>query len=640
MWWLICFMLSLVMMAVSALVFFNKKITTWRMVFVTMGIFIATYVIYLPAMLAQTGIIEGVLGNFIFSLQVMTIDADFFEFYEIIKQGTGSLVLEIPYTVIRGVLHILMPVVSAATAVTVLLKCISSIRMFFAIRRKRKMFVFSEYNERSLQLAKTLRKLKCDVIFMNATDSVIDNKSDETKTFIFKEDKIKDFKVKGIKNKEAYFFCLSDDEDKSLSNALGLMDKLSKLREIDQEKIHVYLFSKFNDFSIYVDSVDKGLLNVHCVNEYETQVYQLLDEHPLFNVNNSNIHVLLHGLSEVNKVALKTISWCGQLEGYSMKISVVGINISEDIDELKLSVPNLFSERFNLNIYNCLNEKEILDTISEKCSDANYVIVSEKNDNETMEKGVLLRRFFYSIDKEFKNCPKIFCYVNDEFKYNLLKNLATAEAKKERKMSYDLIPFGRIDNVYSYENLVDSPIEKIAKNVHLAYEEIFSDKPINVKEALKRYGLFEVNKRSNRANALHIRYKLRLLGLDYTEGENVQEEKLADYFTEESLEKLSISEHDRWMSFLESEGWTTSSKEDVYAYKKSDISKGRHNCPLLKKHPYICENEKLRDLSLEIEGKDTTVYDRELILRIPDILGDKWNASGVKYKITKAKKQV
>ena len=29
------------------------------------------------------------------------------------------------------------------------------------------------------------------------------------------------------------------------------------------------------------------------------------------------------------------------------------------------------------------------------------------------------------------------------------------------------------------------------------------------------------------------------------------------------------------------------------------------------------------------------VYDKELILRIPDILGDKWNVAGKKYQITK-----
>jgi hypothetical protein len=202
-------------------------------------------------------------------------------------------------------------------------------------------------------------------------------------------------------------------------------------------------------------------------------------------------------------------------------------------------------------------------------------------------------------------------------------------------MSYDLIAFGCINEVYSCENLLNSDLENLSKNVHLAYEEIFSDGPIDVKEALKRYNLFEVNKRSNRANALHIRYKLRLLGLDYVESDGEVGEELKNYYTKETLDLLSRAEHDRWMAFLESEGWTQSTKEDVYAYRQSGISKGRHNCPLLKKHPYICEYDALKELSIDLEGKDTTVYDEQLILRIPDILGNKWNISKKQYKIVK-----
>ena len=38
---------------------------------------------------------------------------------------------------------------------------------------------------------------------------------------------------------------------------------------------------------------------------------------------------------------------------------------------------------------------------------------------------------------------------------------------------------------------------------------------------------------------------------------------------------------------------------------------------------------------MDLEGKDTTIYDKELILRIPDIIGDKWNITNKKYKIIK-----
>ena len=62
-------------------------------------------------------------------------------------------------------------------------------------------------------------------------------------------------------------------------------------------------------------------------------IYNLLDKYPLFKYSNRNIHVLLNGLSDINIVALKAIAWCGQLSGFSSKISVVGIGINKKVEE-------------------------------------------------------------------------------------------------------------------------------------------------------------------------------------------------------------------------------------------------------------------------------------------------------------------
>ena len=158
--------------------------------------------------------------------------------------------------------------------------------------------------------------------------------------------------------------------------------------------------------------------------------------------------------------------------------------------------------------------------------------------------------------------------------------------------------------------------------------------------ALERYNLFEVNKSANRANALHIRYKLLMLGLDYTDDPEAQEVELSDYLSDEVLEKLTFAEHDRWMSFLDSEGWEGATVAQSKAYQASGISRGRHNCPLLKMHPYICPFEELTACSDALGLPDSTVYDRELISRIPDILHDKWNVLGKKYKIIKTNTQI
>lgn len=633
--WTICGILTVLFLALSCKASLNKKRGSVRVVFGLIYLCAATYTCYIPIFAQSYDFVSGLVGNLVHVLQVATIDSGLIEYYDLIRDGIGIPALTTMYIILLGVVHIAMPSVSALTAVTVLFRCFSSVQVFLVNLWRKPVFVFSEVNERSLQLARSLIGIKCDIIFAGSTEEAMGNEDDSQPGLIFKDERISELHLRCSKRKDVYFFCISENEDDSLTGALQLMEKYGHLKEEVQEHVHIYHFSQHQDFSVFIDSADKGALDIQCVNEYETMVYNLLNRYPLFSTAKKNIHVLLHGLSPLNVVALRAIAWCGQLSGYTTRISVVGIDIANAINDLKVSAPRLFSDRYHIRFYDCANEKEILDTIARDCADANYIVISEGSDNDTMNRGILLRRLFYQLDPTFTNCPPIFCHIKESSKSRLVGQLTTSETNPVRKVSYDLIPFGSLAEVYSYKNLVDNDLDKLAKNVHLAYEEVFSDGPINVKEALKRFHVFEVNKRSNRAAALHIRYKLNRMGLDYTDDASRPSLNMADYYNEEYIAALVRSEHDRWMAFLESEGWTPSTGEQVNAYRASDISKGRHNCPLLKMHPYIRAYDSLKELSVELEGKDTTVYDEALVLKIPDILGDKWKVAGKQYPIIK-----
>ena len=637
--WIICASVAVLLIVIGVGLYLGKKNSNTRSVIALGCIFGATLVAYSPVYFGDYGIIGGLFGNVIHTLRVVTIDADVTEFYDAIRSGLESELLTKAYTVMIGVLHIALPMLSAVTAFTVLVRYFSTMQVHLAGKRNCPMFIFSEVNERSLHLAKSLEKIKCDIIFAGSTADSFNGKIENKHSVILKDEEISELTIKNRKGKDIYFFCISEDEDVSLGHTLDLIERYSSASEAEQEHIHIYQFTKHEDFAVFIDSADKESIDVQCINEYEMLVYNLLDKHPLMKYGRSGAHVLIHGLSDMNVVALKAVAWCGQMSNFTLRISVVGVDMVDRINELRMNTPGLFTDRYDIRFFDCRTEKEVIDTIRTDCADANYIIVGEKSDNDTMNLGISLRRLFYMMDTEFSACPPIFCYIKEPSKFSLIKDLATAESNPKRKVNYNLTPFGSLEEVYTYETLISSGLENIAKNVHLAYEEIFSDGEINIKEALKRYNIFEVNKRANRGAALHIRYKLNMLGLDYKEivGPEDEELQLKDAYTEEALESMSVAEHNRWMAFLEAEGWLTAEKDEVNAYRNSGISRGRHNCPILKMHPYICEYEKLRDLSVELEGKDTTVYDRELIARIPDILGDKWNVSGKKYKIVRLK---
>ena len=637
--WIICASVAVLLIVIGVGLYLGKRNSNTRSVIALGCIFGATFVAYSPVYFGDYGIIGGLFGNVIHTLRVVTIDADVTEFYDAIRSGIESELLTKAYTVMIGALHIALPMLSAVTAFTVLVRYFSTMQIHLAGKRNCPMFIFSEVNERSLHLAKSLEKIKCDIIFAGSTADSFNGKIENKHSVILKDEEISELTIKNRKGKDIYFFCISEDEDVSLGHTLDLIERYSSASEEEQEHIHIYQFTKHEDFAVFIDSADKESIDVQCINEYEMLVYNLLDKHPLMKYGRSGAHVLIHGLSDMNVVALKAVAWCGQMSNFSLRISVVGVDMVDRINELRMNTPGLFTDRYDIRFFDCRTEKEVIDTIRTDCADANYIIVGEKSDNDTMNLGISLRRLFYMMDTDFSACPPIFCYIKEPSKFSLIKDLATAESNPKRKVNYNLTPFGSLEEVYTYETLISSGLENIAKNVHLAYEEIFSDGEINVKEALKRYNIFEVNKRANRGAALHIRYKLNMLGLDYKEivGPEDEELQLRDAYTEEALESMSVAEHNRWMAFLEAEGWLPAEKDEVNAYRNSGISRGRHNCPILKMHPYICEYEKLRDLSVELEGKDTTVYDRELIARIPDILGDKWNVSGKKYKIVRLK---
>lgn len=637
--WIICASVAVLLIVIGVGLYLGKRNSNTRSVIALGCIFGATFVAYSPVYFGDYGIIGGLFGNVIHTLRVVTIDADVTEFYDAIRSGIESELLTKAYTVMIGALHIALPMLSAVTAFTVLVRYFSTMQIHLAGKRNCPMFIFSEVNERSLHLAKSLEKIKCDIIFAGSTADSFNGKIENKHSVILKDEEISELTIKNRKGKDIYFFCISEDEDVSLGHTLDLIERYSSASEEEQEHIHIYQFTKHEDFAVFIDSSDKESIDVQCINEYEMLVYNLLDKHPLMKYGRSGAHVLIHGLSDMNVVALKAVAWCGQMSNFSLRISVVGVDMVDRINELRMNTPGLFTDRYDIRFFDCRTEKEVIDTIRTDCADANYIIVGEKSDNDTMNLGISLRRLFYMMDTDFSACPPIFCYIKEPSKFSLIKDLATAESNPKRKVNYNLTPFGSLEEVYTYETLISSGLENIAKNVHLAYEEIFSDGEINIKEALKRYNIFEVNKRANRGAALHIRYKLNMLGLDYKEivGPEDEELQLRDAYTEEALESMSVAEHNRWMAFLEAEGWLPAEKDEVNAYRNSGISRGRHNCPILKMHPYICEYEKLRDLSVELEGKDTTVYDRELIARIPDILGDKWNVSGKKYKIVRLK---
>lgn len=633
--WIICFSLSLVLLIGAFVVIVAKKRGSNRLV-LAMGLLLAAaYIIYVPQYFGIYDFETAFLGGFINLLQIISLDADFLSFYEFVRAELGKGFFARIFFALMAIIHLAIPAVSAMTAVTIVVNWLARLRMGFIKNKKNNLYVFSEFNSDTYIFAKDIRKTdpKGELLFLDKAG--LDETADIRKKLhcsVIPEN-ISDFDIQAQKRK-VYMYCMSQQDSDNLNSFLDIIARLAEKTPEEQQNIHVFLASRDPSAELIIDSLTKGLVNTTLINEERMAVYSLLEEYPLLKyAKDKKISVLICGFSKTADEMLRAVSWCGQLYGYTLSVKLAAKNIGEKENDFRAKYPGLFTDRYDIKFYDYKNELEFSSLLNNEFSESNYIVVAEDDEVMTVERSVMLRRAFYSLDPEYTNCPPIFSYVPDDEKAAAVSILKTPEIKPQRRVDYNIIPFGVASDIYTFSFLTDSRVEQLAKNIHLVYEDIFSDGGIDPIAALRGYHTFEVNKNASESNAVHIRYKLLMLGMDYTEDENAQEVDFNSRLDPDALEKLSFAEHNRWMAFLESEGWTEATVEQVNSYKASDLSRGRHNCPILKVHPYICGFYDLPGVSEQLGLPDAMEYDVQLIARIPDILHDKWNVTGKKYKI-------
>lgn len=609
---------------------------------------LATWLLYVPTFFLKYRPVTAFVGSLINILKIISLDAEYTACFEEISAAFSQPVLVFFYEALIAIVHLVLPVVSVLAAYNILYKWFSGLRIKAINLKTRTVFVFSQVNEKSLLLAQDVKKHfpKASVIFAKSGNQNDLDYSVRMQNFVFYQDDIQKVEISRKKVKEVFYFCMSEDEDENLNDGLSLIkanpladDKNSAMRE-QQKNTHILIFSSQREMETILDSTEKGLLDIRIINEPERIVYSLLNRYPLCShVQNKVIHILLIGFGKINEKVLRTAVWLGQLgEDCQLQIDVVGIHIDNRLADLKFRCPELFDGTYSIRGFSFKNAAEMWHHIQSECLDATYVVVDGKTDAESVENSLTARRIFYSADLKNARKPAIFARIKTAEKNEMVRNLRTGETKPENRVPYDIIPFGSDSETYVFDELVSSEIDDLTRNVHLVYESAFTKESINVDAAMERYGALEVDKRSNRANALHIRYKLNILGLDYvpcSDGQTEDEVDFNEFVPAEAVDRIAVIEHDRWMAFMRSEGWTTADIAEVKLYKENGLSAGKHKCPLLQMHPYICPFEELPARSKALGLKDSTEYDRELIRHIPDILHDKWGVTKEQYRIIK-----
>lgn len=542
-----------------------------------------------------------------------------------------------------------------------------SIFKYKCMKYFRNTFFFSELNENSFILASSIleENNKSLIIFYDFNGNNELKAEAFSKGFIILNYDCE--KLIHKPNHKVSFFMIKENQDKNLSDGLKVLNlyktKFKKIKKL--ENVTISIFSENKTSETILNSVDKKEITVKLINVHRRIANDLIFNYPFYKApgwkENKTISVLVIGAGQLGLEIIKNAIWSCQFgSDYKLEINVIDKNAAKAKTILKHECPEFFNIKWglNLNFYDAdVRTTHFDETIKNCCRESNYITICLNNDELAIDTALFLRKFYIYNDSKFQNEPFICVRISNNETYNSINELTAINREKislkgwdiysTKSENYNLIPFGNSNSVYSYSGIVENELEKLALNAHAVYQNMFSDVTIPKSTILKTFNYSEIDKKSNFANVLHIRYKLKMLGYEiklFSEATEIEREKSSEnlqylkniFNDKKTLEYLGQLEHDRWMYFQISEGWKGVSVEEAKIYSEHS---GNHKNTKAQLHPCICSWDELDEVvnNFDPHIKD---YDTEFIIRIPQILGleeTNINVSDMKYVLIKSK---
>ena len=515
------------------------------------------------------------------AFKVLTSGCDF----EVIETGVAQCDardLATIYLAWSAVLYFAAPIFTATAALTLVKNMSANVKYFFAYTKK--VYVFSELNEKSLVLASDVRanEENAAIVFANAFAADEKHSSDlleqakEIDAICFKKDILGvNFKRHSDKQ-EIWFFAIGENESSNLDQTLKLIEKYR-----DRDNTRIYVFSTGMESESLLASADKGNIVVRRVNEVRSLISRQLYEHGELIFNSAReaedgtkrISAVVVGMGRHGTEMLKALAWFGQMDGYSLTINAFDLDPLAE-EKFAAMAPELMSEDYNG--VNVPGEAQYLikvhsgmhvDTLSfanaiGEITDATYVLVALGNDDLNINTAMKLRMYF----ERKKIHPIIQAIVWDPRQKKALRGL-----KNFKGQEYDLDLIGDRESSYTTDVIISSVLEQDALERHKGHG--------SGEDAFWNY---EYNYRSSVASAIHLKARIKcgIPGADKPEKALTKEER-------ETIESL---EHRRWNAYMRAEGYIYSGDQDPSS--RNDLGKMHHD---LVNYALLSEEEKRKD---------------------------------------------
>ena len=540
------------------------------MLMILLAISISVGIFIYPGFNGESNIIVNFINTAYYIIQAWLLNADI----SLVQNETiGNEMVQILICI--GLLS--LPVLTAGTVLETLQKYFGKMRIAFI--RKKDLHIFSDVNDKTIKIAELIKNEfpKDKIIFCRYNNSNDQIYTVRRKGLYIKDD-ITTLNLK-LENQHAKFYVISQNDEEVLEQTITLIEKYRK------QKCEILCFTSNEESKMILDEIDKGNTVVNIIDEIQSSIYHLLIKHPLYeNATNHAIKTLIIGLGNIGREAFKSIMWCGQMPRYTLEMNVIEKE-EEKIKELAFECPEILkhAEEYHLHFYqNDIREIEMNQELQEQLKDTNYVIIATGNEENNIKIAKKLRRTFLensSIE------PEMFIWMEESMKKEKIKNIHNYFVFKT---------FGDYQEIYGAIRK-NSELEKLAIKLHLTY----NDKDKNLVE----YNKIEYNKKSSRAMALHLIYKLYPYIKRDENGKMINGEIDRILQDENILTELAENEHNRWLTYLRTEGYKYEPKQITAKYFAKVGTLREH---FLRMHPALVEWNQLDEVKKaisEIENK-------------------------------------
>lgn len=587
--WMICFCIAVGIFALTAVGLLCARLKHKRKVgvlnYLIGATFVATMVLFIP--IFRTVFSQSLLGwiktmflSLYNAICLFVVNGEYDLVLETVRES--SAVAAPIYTVVFSALFVVCPIFTFGFILTFFRNATSYFRLMTKCLRK--IYVFSELNEKSITLAQDLKakNRKRTVVFCDVFEDdgeaqfELIGEAKKLGAICFKKDVLTlNLKMHPSK-KPLYFFVIGSDPTENTNQALSL---IARYRET--ENTHLYLFSDNTESELLLSGIDTGAVKVRRIDEVLSLVnremyyngYQIFESaRPIPDRKEKQITAAVIGMGKHGTEMLKTLVWYCQMDGYFVDIH--GFDMNEDCEDLfTATCPEIMSEKYNGVYVDGEAQYKVVIHPGMKVgsqsfaqalkamSDLTYVFISLGTDSMNVEAAVHIRM----LAEQMGIKPIIKAVVHNS---KLAESLVGI--KNYRGQAYNIDLVGDFNSAYTEQAILGSKMEEDALQRHLKWgrEEEFWQ--------------YEYNYRSSMASAIHMKAR-EYCGIP---GAGKKEEDLTDA----EIAVIEPLEHRRWNAYMRSQGYVFSGSTDKAS--RNDLGKMHHD---LVNFDSLDESEKHKD---------------------------------------------